>query len=211
MVVLFPGWRGRGLGLTRSLYGTFPVFRSEFDAVCGVLPGQLRVLLVAAVFAPEGGVDAALLTGPRLGPVALFAHQVALYRLWQDWGVAGRAVAGVGEGTWAATHVTGLLGLEEAAGLAAGRTAAGPVATGVRAAPSRDTDAVSGGSGARGVSGRCLLLAGSPEGRAGVGDVPGLLAAFGALQCGGPPVDWEAVWRRVRVRPPVPDGARCAG
>jgi hypothetical protein len=122
--VLFPHWQGRPLTLCRPLYGTFPVFRAAYDSVCRALDDVLPLPLAAVVFAPQDGVDTPLLATPRYGRSALLAYQVALYRLWQDRGAAGAAVAGDGVGELAAGHVLGTLSLRAAA-----RTAAGPPAT----------------------------------------------------------------------------------
>jgi hypothetical protein len=115
--VLFPDWRGRPLTLCRALYGTFPVFRAAFDTVCRALDEArpLPLPLAAVVFAPQDGVDGRLLATPQYGRSALLAYQVALYRLWQDRGAAGAAVAGDGVGELAAGHVAGTLALRAAA------------------------------------------------------------------------------------------------
>lgn len=114
--VLFPAWRGRPLTLSRALYGTFPVFRATFDDVCRAVDGILAVPLAAVVFAPEDGVDGHLLARTEYGQSALFAYEVALYRLWQARGGRARAVAGDGVGALAAAYASGTLTLGSAAG-----------------------------------------------------------------------------------------------
>ncbi|MFF3487377.1 acyltransferase domain-containing protein [Streptomyces sp. NPDC002701] len=114
--VLFPAWRGRPLTLSRALYGTFPVFRATFDDVCRAVDGILAVPLAAVVFAPEDGVDGHLLARTEYGQSALFAYEVALYRLWQARGGQARAVAGDGVGALAAAYASGALTLGSAAG-----------------------------------------------------------------------------------------------
>jgi acyl transferase domain-containing protein len=112
--VLFAAGRTVRPGTARALYGTYPVFRGEFDALCRVADVRLPLPLAAVVFAPEGGVDAGLLHRAEFGRAALFAYQVALYRLWRDWGVRAGAVAGDGTGGLTAAYVAGVLGAEEA-------------------------------------------------------------------------------------------------
>ncbi|MGP4012668.1 acyltransferase domain-containing protein [Streptomyces sp. 4N124] len=130
--VLFPAWRGWPLPLSRALYGTFPVFRAAFDTVCGALDEVLGLPLAAVVFAPQDGVDARLLRRPEFGQAALFAYEVALYRLLQDWGVHATAVAGDGVGALAAAHVTGTTSLRPAA-----RRAGAPLAATAQSAEHR--------------------------------------------------------------------------
>lgn len=124
--VLFPDWRGRPLTLCRALYGTFPVFRAVFDTVCRALDDLLPLPLAVVVFAPQDGVDQRLSTAPRYGRSALFAYQVALYRLWEERGVRGAAVAGDGVGELAAGHVSGTLPLRAAAHGTVRRSGAAP-------------------------------------------------------------------------------------
>lgn len=116
--VLFPDWQGRPLTLCRALYGTFPVFRAAFDTVSRALDDVLPLPLAAVVFAPRDGVDARLSAVPEYGRGALLAYQVALYRLWEDRGVRGAAVAGDGVGACAAGHVSGALTLRAEIGRA---------------------------------------------------------------------------------------------
>ncbi|MGQ5640975.1 MULTISPECIES: acyltransferase domain-containing protein, partial [unclassified Streptomyces] len=105
----------------RGLYARFPVFRRAFDEVCAALDPYLRVPLAAVVFAAEGSVDAVLVHETEFTQPALFAVEVALFRLWQAWGIAPVAVAGHSVGELAAAHVAGVLGLADAARLVAAR------------------------------------------------------------------------------------------
>ena len=200
--VFFAAWRGLPLVHGRALYGTFPVFRAEFDTVCGELDKRLPLPLVAAVFAPYEGVDAAVLARPRFGRAALFAYEVALYRLWQDWGVRVAAVAGEGIGEVAAAHVAGAVDLRDAVRLAATHPpphtphTPRPPCTQLPPDPPQPphppfpagSDRPAGAGGARrlwAAGFRCLLECGPGDGGdvpARVGDVPALLAALGALR-----------------------------
>jgi acyl transferase domain-containing protein len=185
--VLFTGGHDVRFGMARALYGTFPVFRDRFDAVSRVMDVRLPLPLAAVVFAPEGGIDARLLRRGAFGRAALFAYQVALYRMWQDWGVEVGAVAGEGTGALAAAHAAGTLQLEEAARCAvAGRR--------VRPAAGARAERALCAAGFR------LLLVCGP-GRFGtgqVGQLPGLLAELGELQLCGPRIDFEGLWRATR-------------
>jgi acyl transferase domain-containing protein len=184
--VLFAGARGVRPSMARALYGTFPVFRGEFDAVCRLADERLPLPLAAVVFAPEGGVDGRLLHQPEFGRATLFAYQVALYRLWRDWGVRVGAVAGDGAGALAAAYVAGVLGREEAV---------------QRAVAGRRLREYGGEHGERALRAagfhRVLLCGPRRRDTATVGHVPALVAALSELQLSGAPFDWEQL-RAVR-------------
>ncbi|MFF5422511.1 acyltransferase domain-containing protein, partial [Streptomyces misionensis] len=105
----------------RQLYGAFPVFREAFDEVCAALDPHLRVPLAAVVFAPEDSADAVLVHETEFTQPGLFAVGVALFRLWESWGVVPGAVVGHSVGEVAAAHVAGVLGLGDAARLVVAR------------------------------------------------------------------------------------------
>lgn len=124
---VFSGQGTQRPGMGRELHRRFPAYAAAFDAACAALD-RARTLRGAdgpgvadVVFAPEGSPAAALLRRTEFAQPALFATQLAMFRLAGELGLTGGALLGHSIGELTAAHAAGALSLDDAAALVVAR------------------------------------------------------------------------------------------
>ncbi|GAA5086085.1 hypothetical protein GCM10023319_32690 [Nocardia iowensis] len=120
VAMLFTGQGSQLPGMGKDVAEVYPVFREALREIAEQFT-ELERPLLDVMWADPDSDDAALLHRTDFTQPALFAVEVALWRLWQSWGVRPELVLGHSIGELAAAHVAGIFDLSDACRLVAAR------------------------------------------------------------------------------------------
>jgi len=122
-VFLFTGQGAQFPGMGRALYQSEPVYREQIDECAEILRPilnlDLRTLLFPANAESEESAEALMET--RLAQPALFITELAMARLWMEWGIEPKAMTGHSLGEFVAAVLAGVMSREDGLRLVAAR------------------------------------------------------------------------------------------
>ena len=122
-VFLFTGQGAQFPGMGGALYQAEPVYRKQIDECAEILRPLLDLDLRALLFPADQDSDAnaEALMETRLAQPALFITELAMARLWMEWGIEPKAMTGHSLGEFVAAVLAGVMSREDGLRLVAAR------------------------------------------------------------------------------------------
>jgi acyl transferase domain-containing protein/acyl carrier protein len=153
LAYLFAGQGSQRVGMGKELYEAYPVYREALQGAFAQLDPHLDRPLGEIIFATAGSEEADLLDRTAYAQPALFATEVALFRLLESLGLVPDLLAGHSIGEITAAHLGGAVSLAGACELVAARgrlmdaLAAGGAMVAIEAGEAEVAEAIAGKEG----------------------------------------------------------------
>ncbi|MGA7829950.1 MAG: amino acid adenylation domain-containing protein [Terracidiphilus sp.] len=114
-VYLFTGQGAQFPGMGRALYESEPVYRQQIDECAEILRPMLNLDLCTLLYPKDADAErsAQELTETRLAQPALFVTELAMAKLWMEWGVEPKAMTGHSLGEFVAAVLAGVMSCED--------------------------------------------------------------------------------------------------
>ncbi len=121
LAYLFTGQGSQRATMGIGLHERYPAYAEALEQACAAIDEHLDRPLAAVLFAEPGSAEAELLDHTSYAQPALFATEVALYRLLESFGLEPDLLTGHSVGEIVAAHLAGVFSLADAAKLVCAR------------------------------------------------------------------------------------------